>query len=139
MDATVVALVGWITAHSSLAFADPPRITFVPHHRMVEGFPGANRLSPFLRLESFYDAGNTTIVLPDTWRPSELRDQSVLLHELVHHAQRTSEIIESCPGSLERQAYHLQITWLREQGVTEPYALIGTNALVVLMLGACGE
>ncbi len=44
--------------------------------------------------------------------------RSYLLHELVHAAQfRAGEHTRvSCEGELEREAYHLQTTWLRQNG-----------------------
>lgn len=44
--------------------------------------------------------------------------RSYLLHELVHAAQyRAREQLRvRCEGELEREAYHLQTTWLRQNG-----------------------
>jgi hypothetical protein len=139
MDILVTALASWIAANSNLELPDPPQISFVPRNRLVEIFSDAGGKNPFLHLEAFYHPEESTIYLPDSWRRSEQRDKSILLHELVHHAQWHNEAVSSCPGSMERQAYHLQITWLREHGVQAPYELIGTNAMTVLLIGSCEE
>jgi hypothetical protein len=52
---------------------------------------------------------------------------------VVHHVQRFNKVVPVCSAALERQAYELQATWLREQGVAEPYKLIGTDEFTVLM------
>jgi hypothetical protein len=44
--------------------------------------------------------------------------RSYLLHELVHAAQYRAgaQLRVRCEGELEREAYHLQTTWLRRNG-----------------------
>jgi hypothetical protein len=140
MDAVIITtLIGWIAANSNLVAAEPPHITFVPKHEMRELYYGAKKANEFFRVQAFYLPDKTTIVLPATWRASELRDRSVLLHELVHHLQKSNNIKAPCPAVWERQAYNLQFAWLREQGVEDPYEFIETNVLTVIMLTACAE
>lgn len=66
-----------------------------------------------------------------------LRDQSILVHELVHHLQHANKVNVPCPAALERQAYHLQVLWLREQGVVDPYELMGTDEFSVRVYSMC--
>ena len=139
MDAMTMVLIGWIAAHSNLAATKPPRIQFLPKHEMEERYYGAKRRHEFSHLQAFYLPDKTTIYLPNTWRAGNLKDQSVLLHELVHHLQRTNNFKTSCPAVWERQAYELQFDWLREHRINDPYMFIGTNVLTVAMLGMCSE
>jgi Domain of unknown function (DUF6647) len=139
MDAMIMVLIGWIAAHSNLAAARPPQIKFVPKHEMEERYYGAKHRQQFSHLQAFYLPDKMTIYLPNTWHADDLRDRSVLLHELVHHLQKTNHFKTSCPAVWERQAYELQFDWLRERGIKDPYALINTNALTVAMLGMCPE
>jgi hypothetical protein len=44
-----------------------------------------------------------------------------------------------CLAALERQAYDLQIKWLREQGVDDPYNVIKTNELGIYMVSVCRD
>ena len=44
-----------------------------------------------------------------------------------------------CTAAHERLAYDLQIKWLREQGVDDPYALIGINELGIYMVSVCRD
>jgi hypothetical protein len=44
-----------------------------------------------------------------------------------------------CRGQLERQAYDLQIMWLREQGVTNPYDVIGIDEFTIFLISRCPQ
>lgn len=52
------------------------------------------------------------VVLPDNWQETSIRDQSALLHELVHHAQLMAGRIFACQQAAEEEAYRLQSNWL---------------------------
>jgi hypothetical protein len=154
VDTLARTLLAWIAAKTGLAAPEPPRIAFVPENQMRhlfdaaagpdqqpqadvpanQGAGGAHRTSSVL---AFYLHATATVYLPETWRTGGLRDQSILLHELVHHVERLNKVVAACPAALERQAYGLQATWLREQGVAEPYELIGTDEFTVALLSAC--
>lgn len=139
MDTLIIALIAWIAAHSNLAAADRPHVQNVPKQTMSALYFGAAGTKNFFHLEAFYFPSKATIYLPDTWRPADLRDESVLVHELVHHLQAANKVRVSCPAALERQAYDLQFTWLREHGVEDPYEYTGLNVLTVIMAGTCPE
>jgi hypothetical protein len=57
----------------------------------------------------------------------------------VHHVQNVNNMMLPCIAAYERQAFELQISWLREQGVADPYGLIGTNELGVYLVSACRD
>jgi hypothetical protein len=150
----MLTLLAWTVAKTGLAAPEPQRIAFFPEYRMIRLFGaaadpdqqlqadvpanrGASDAHQLSRELAFYVHATATIYLPDTWRPGGLRDQSLLLHELVHHVQRSNKVVPPCPAALERQAYELHATWLREHGVAEPYELIGTDEFTVLVLSAC--
>jgi hypothetical protein len=154
VETLTLTLLAWIVAKTGLAAPEPPRISFVPEHQMTHLFDaatyrdqqpranvpanqGAGGGHPAFRVQAFYLRATATVYLPETWRSGGLRDQSILLHELVHHVQSFNKVVPVCPAALERQAYELQATWLREQGVAEPYKLIGTDEFTVLMRTAC--
>jgi hypothetical protein len=61
------------------------------------------------------------------------------LHEVVHNVQRENNVQAPCEAALERQAYDPQMKWLREQGVDDPYAVIGTNELTIYMASTCRD
>jgi len=43
----------------------------------------------------------------------------------------------ACPEEYEAQAYQLQIEWLREQGIQDPYKLLGLTELAIDSLSQC--
>ena len=76
--------------------------------RMGGGFAG--------RPQSAYVPG---VVLMDnlTWDPEESTQLSLLVHELVHHAQMfMPNKTWACPQAKETQAYTLQNRWLEQKG-----------------------
>ena len=62
--------------------------------------------------------------------------RSYLLHELVHAAQYRAgaETLVRCEAELEREAYHLQTLWLRQNGEPREAMLLGWAAEA---LGRC--
>ena len=98
---------------------------------------GADRASKSFTLHALYE--NSVIYLPTGWKPAGNREKSILLHELVHHVQRTNNVTVPCRGALEQEAYELQVRWLEEHGEADPYKLIGTTPFTVYMLYACPD
>jgi hypothetical protein len=64
--------------------------------------------------------------------------RSYLLHELVHAAQYRAgaQLRVRCEGELEREAYHLQTTWLRRNGEFREAMLLDWAAEA---LGRCAD
>ncbi len=52
----------------------------------------------------------------ESWEEDEPRQISLLVHELVHHAQLFSNRKYACADAKEYEAYKLQNQWLEEQG-----------------------
>jgi hypothetical protein len=138
MDTLIASLITWIVAHSSLSPAPAPHIQFVAKQEMNRLYRGAGNRN-FFQVEAFYLPLTATIYLPEGWRANDLRDESVLVHELVHHLQAASRIRMSCPAAFERQAYHLQTEWLSEQGIAHPYDFARLDILTVIIAGSCPE
>ncbi len=139
MDTLIITLIAWIAAHSNLAAADVPQIRLVPKIDMTALYHDTASAKNYFRVEAFYLRAENTIYLPDNWQALGLRDRSVLLHELVHHLQAANHVKVACPAALERQAYNLQFTWLREQGVEDPYDFTGLDVLTVILASSCPE
>src|SRR5262245_1687534 len=139
MDSMIIAFISWIAARSNLVAADPPRIFFAPQQRIGEIYYRTSEPGNALQPRAVYDFRTATVFLHNRWRSSELYDQSVLLHELVHHLQARNKIKVPCQVAFERQAYELQVSWLREQGVKSPYAFMGTNELTIYVASECHD
>ena len=90
-------------------------------------------------VEALYSSKNHTVYLPDSWHSNDLRDRSILLHELVHHLQYLNHVKVTCKSEYEFQAFKLQAAWLSEQGVEYPLDLMGVDLRYVLMLSHCPE
>ncbi len=54
---------------------------------------------------------------------ASVRDQSILLHEIVHHLQISNVISLPCRSAYDAQAYRLQTEWLKEQGIPNVYTI----------------
>ena len=137
MNNLIAIYIAWIVAQTGLLPPDRPPIYFVSSTELAvrHGSPENSGLE----LQALYNRNEGSIYLPEGWAPDDLRQKSALLHELVHHVQRFNKMELPCIAAYERQAYDLQIKWLREQGVDDPYDLIKTNGLSIYMLSACRD
>ena len=137
LDSLVPTYIAWIVAQTGLSAPDHPPIHFATAMEMATRYGSPENSA--LELQALYNRTEGAIYLPRQWLPDDLRQKSALLHELVHHVQRSNNIEFPCVAAYERQAYDLQIKWLREQGVDDPYALIGINELGIYMLSVCRD
>lgn len=83
------------------------------------------------RNRGLYDIDKQIVYLTRPWDYRDTYDQSVLLHELIHHGQ-----VEArhwyCPRAMEWDAYELQEIWLAEQKI-DP----GFNWTAILLESSC--
>ena len=137
MTNLIAAYIAWIVLQTGMVAPDHPTIEAVTAAEMTThyGAPESNALE----FQALYSHEERKIFLPDDWRIDSLKNRSALLHELVHHVQRENNVQAPCKAALERQAYDLQVTWLREQGVDDPYRVIGTNELTIYMVSTCRD
>ena len=74
----------------------------------------SNKEGPYLgagrAVVAVYD--NDIIYLSDGWRGGSPADQSVLIHEMVHHLQKHAQLRYGCPQEREKLAYQAQERWL---------------------------
>jgi uncharacterized protein DUF6647 len=137
LDALIATYLAWIIAQTGWSAPVHPSIHFVTRRELVRlhGSPDSNAMD----VEALYSHSEGSVYLLREWRADDLRHKSTLLHELVHHAQRSNSVVLPCTAAYERQAYDLQIKWLHEQGVADPYGLIKTNELSIYLLSACRD
>ncbi len=93
-----------------------------------EGIDGARPLA-------LYAKGEHVLYLSYEINLGTVLGRSILLHELVHHLQRVNDVHFECPEATEAQAYQLQSQWLHEQGVKDPWSLIGFSEMELNSLG----
>jgi hypothetical protein len=137
MDAIIAGLIAWIVAKTGMPSPPPPRLIFVSEPQLVEMFYGVKENSDGASVKALYARGTETIYLVEDWNGENIVQRSQLLHELVHHVQKFNHISAPCINAYERQAYDLQLTWLREQGVGDPYALLDINELAISLNSRC--
>jgi hypothetical protein len=140
VEALVDAVGAWIAAELGLEAAPtPPEIRRDPPERLAAlrgwdvGTPGRPGHAGVLAL---YDASAQRIHLRSDWAGRDVAEVSVLVHELVHHAQHVAGRRFGCPGAAEAEAYALQARWLGLFGAS--LADLGVDPLFVRLLGACG-
>lgn len=129
-------LIPWITTKTGWTVRDTPPIRFVPGTTLAKM---CREASAKLYVEVLYSERDNSIYLPDGWRADNLRRRSILLHELVHHLQYLNHAKVTCQSEYESQALQLQVSWLGEQGVDDPFDMIGLDPLWLMMLKECGE
>src|SRR6516165_1519166 len=103
-----------------------------------QGLPQAEALDqlnqrPVLAL---YDNTSKTIFLPDDWIGTSPVDQSVLVHEMVHHIQNLAELKFECPMAREKLAYLAQDKWLGRFGMSLEREF-DVDMFTVLISSAC--
>ena len=83
-----------------------------------------------------------TIYLHEDWDAQNLKDQSILLHELVHIMQDNNNFYYNCDGDKERLAYYIQEKWLlEEQEFSQEgfYKALSLHPLVMVSAMTCIE
>lgn len=138
MDVLIAALSAWIVAQTGVGPVSPPRVEFVtPRHMTEIAFgPGSDTFS---RLRALYSQHVSTVYLRSNWSAENLSDRSELVHELVHHFQNFHNLRYDCDAARETLAYDLQLEWLRQQGVQDPYDMLEINPITVMIASACRD
>lgn len=135
MEILIATYLAWIVTQTGWSALEPPSIRFVTQSKLasLHGSPEGTAL------EALYNPSEGTIYLPQEWRPDDLRQASALLHELVHHAQRSNKVALPCVAAYERDAYELQVKWLREQGASDPYDLVKMSEGTIYLFSLCHD
>ena len=131
------ALTAWIIGRTRWTAHEVPPIRLVSSAQLKQMYSGG--IPTDLVIGAAYSDRDHVIYLSEHWRPNNLRDRSALLHELVHHLQYLNGVKATCPHEYEWQAYHLQVDWLREQGVEDPLEFLGISPMFIYSLSACPE
>ena len=83
-----------------------------------------------------YDTLSRTVYLPENWRGESPADQSILVHELVHHLQNIAGTKFECPAAREKAAYLAQDKWLSRFGKTLENEF-DVDMFTVVVMSAC--
>ena len=133
---TVRSYINWIIQQTGWPAAGVPpiRVTSFAHLRELSGLSSD---AEWIRPAAFYSKSEHLIYLADSWNKDDLVDQSILVHELVHHLQIENHIQFVCWGRYEAQAYELQIQWLHTQGIKDPHNLLHASKASIESLAEC--
>jgi hypothetical protein len=136
LSETVRSYINWIIQQTGWPAAGIPpiKVTSFAHLRELSGLSSD---AEWIRPAAFYSKSEHLIYLADSWNKDDLVDQSILVHELVHHLQIEDHIQFACWGRYEAQAYELQIQWLRTQGVKDPHNLLHASKASIESLAEC--
>jgi Zn-dependent membrane protease YugP len=113
MEALLSAIVTWLSINYGLPpNYSHPTIELLPNAQIENIHYGALDLSWQRKVVAVYDAATKTVILSDAWTGISPADQSVLVHEMVHHLQSLADLRYECPASREKLAYAAQEEWL---------------------------
>jgi hypothetical protein len=85
---------------------------------------------------ALYNNNTRTILLPDDWVGTSPADQSVLVHEMVHHLQNLGKLKFDCLQAREKTAYLAQAKWLERFGLSLEKEF-DVDMFTVLISSAC--
>lgn len=116
VEGLIAEFASWIAENSDYAVAERPvrAVALVTKGETVG--TGERQVSLGNRTRGHYDEATGTIYIVRPWFPADPYDQSVLLHEMVHHMQVGAKHWY-CPQAQEWDAYRLQEAWLEERGL----------------------
>jgi hypothetical protein len=113
------SILNWLAANFDLpAVWETPRIEFIQPASMAQvryrGLAGkqAMLLDMGRDIVAVYDDVKRTIYLPEGWIGVTAAEQSLLLHEMVHHLQNIGNLKYECLQAREKLAFAAQEQWL---------------------------
>lgn len=122
-------IVRWLSAefdlpenysHPNIVFSSPLKLmamryrSFLPvQQSQMDGGGGAGVMREVVAI---YDDRAKAIHLTAAWSGATASEQSVLVHEMVHHLQNLGKRTYECPAAREKLAYEAQDRWLTQHG-----------------------
>ena len=150
MNELVITLMLYIMSVTAWEIPPPPRIIYVksqkemfllsndcyanPHNSLCE-----NSEEHIHNILALYNHKTKIIILQKHFSIDSIKDQSILLHELVHHFQYYWNPIKykkMCKGRVEREAYDIQSQWLEKKG-HNIFDTIKINDLGLILITTC--
>jgi uncharacterized protein DUF6647 len=135
----VTGLIAWIVTKTKWVAQQPPSICSVSHRQLLKIYDSDGSAPNDLQIHALYSIRNHNVYLVENWNPTDLHDRAALLHELVHHLQQLNNVKAPCLAANEPQAYHLEIEWVREQGIEDPYKFLDIDEFTISLLSQCQD
>lgn len=124
----------WIGANSGLPAADRnPAIEYATSESIMEIRDFGSAIDEVVAI---YLDETETIYLPIDWTGSSAADLSVLVHEAVHHLQKSAGPSYACPQEREKLAFDLQERWLKMFG-SDLQDAFGIDKMTLLLRTRC--
>ncbi len=118
VDAPLARLIiNWLSRNFDLPAASPaPRIVLASTEAMESlrhrNALAGSRTGKASDIVAIYVDAERTVYLREGWNGTSPAEQSVLVHEMVHHLQNLTGIAYACTEERERLAYAAQGAWL---------------------------
>ncbi len=126
-------IVTWLSAnfdlpaiqdHPSVEFVSPAKLAsmrnedrgFLPDRTRETGVYAPVEAAHQREVVALYAGTTKTIFLSNSWTGTTPAEQSVLVHEMVHHLQNLGKVKFECPMAREKLAYMAQDQWLKRFG-----------------------
>jgi Domain of unknown function (DUF6647) len=137
VEADLQGLARWVAERTGEAELSVPRLCILSTGELsrLRGGP-LEALGP-LQTVALYSRQPPLILLDSAYDPGNPVSQSVIVHELVHHAQAVSGRRFACSAEAERDAYDIQEEWLSRFGLSLESAF-GINRMALFVLTNCG-
>ena len=139
----LITLLIWISQNSSFEITNPneyplPVITFISQEEIhfIVTKKDLKENTVFI-IQAAYIPENYTIYLPHDLKLDTLLFKSILIHELVHHIQNINDVSYPCDGYIEKDAYNLEMKYLTQNGVEDPYKMISLDPLALMLITQC--
>jgi hypothetical protein len=114
MEALLTAIITWLSVNFGLPpDYELPTVARLSNAELVEIRYGDIEPSKQREVVAVYDDATETILLSDTWTGRTPADQSVIVHEMVHHLQKRAHLRFECETAREQKAYAAQEAWLQ--------------------------
>lgn len=114
MKELLIAIVTWLSVNLGLPpDYDLPKVSRLPNTELAEFHYRGVEPSKRRKVVAVYHDATETILLSDSWTGRSPADLSVVVHEMVHHLQKRSNLRFECATAREKQAYAAQEAWLR--------------------------
>ena len=128
-----------ISERPSIEFASDAQLERLRHQRSADSQAGgdaSDETDSRSGAIALYDFSRRTIFLSENWIGTSPADQSVLVHEMVHHVQNMAKMKFECPMAREKLAYKAQNRWLARFGMDLESAF-HIDPFTVLVNSAC--
>ena len=128
-----------ISERPSIEFTSEAQLERLRHQQSAESHAGADASDETDSRSgaiALYDFSRRTIFLSENWTGTSPADQSVLVHEMVHHVQNMAKMKFECPMAREKLAYTAQNRWLARFGMDLESAF-QIDPFTVLVNSAC--